>query len=156
MKLETKHWIGIGVGVLVLTTAGVIIYKKRQKSKDKEQKMLNASAAPPIEKENVNAPEQAGQPVVEQPPLQDVASPFPLKRGSKGYEVMVLQQYMNSTCKASLKSIENDPIAVNGVWDETMENCANVCVSVKRSEINEEMYNRIYRDLEAANILPKI
>ena len=149
MKLEKKHWIWIGLGVAALTT-GIIIHKKRKSAKEKA---LAESEKKPIRavKEQVEAVQEEKEVVA---PIMQVAH-FPLKKGSTGYEVKVIQEYMNSTCKASLETTEAYPLELSGVWDEKMEVNAINCSSIKRSEIDEDMYNRIYRDMKAANILPE-
>jgi hypothetical protein len=151
MKLEKKHWIWIGVGVAAITT-GVIIYKKRKAAKEKalaESEGRNATQKPPIQQ--AEAPHKEQEVSV---PIVQVAH-FPLKKGSVGYEVKVIQEYMNSTCKASLEAMKTNPLELNGVWDEKMEISAVNCSSIKRNEIDEAMYKRIYRDMKAANILPQ-
>jgi hypothetical protein len=151
MKLEKKHWIWIGVGAAALT-AGIIIYRKRKAAKEKalaESESRVATQKPPIQQQAA-APQQQEVSV----PIVQVAH-FPLKKGSEGYEVKVIQEYMNSTCKASLEAMKTNPLELTGVWDEKMEISAANCSSIKRSEIDEAMYKRIYRDMKAANILPK-
>ena len=150
MKLEKKNWIWIGLGLTALT-AGIIIHKKRKANKEKALAENNTKR--PIqynstEVEQVQEKQEVSVPIVQ-------IAHFPLKKGSVGYEVKVIQEYMNSTCKASLEATNTYPLELNGVWDEKMETSAISCASVKRSEIEEDMYNRIYRDMKAANILPE-
>jgi len=148
MKLEKKHWIWIGFGVAAIT-AGIIIHKKRKAAKEKA---LEESAKNAVKHNQVQQMVDTSSTIVNEP-IKQVAH-FPLKKGSSGYEVMVLQGYMNSTCKASLKAMNTDPLELNGVWDEKMEISAINCSSIKKNEIDEVMYSRIYRDMKAANILP--
>ena len=156
MKLERKHWIWIGAGLTALTI-GVIIHKKRKALKEKALEDAKALEERKNKANSIMSNQQ--EEVVHQKendvkPINQVAH-FPLMKGSSGYEVKVIQEYMNSTCKASLEVMKTYPLELNGVWDDNMEVSATNCSSIKRSEIDEDMYNRIYRDMKAANILPK-
>ena len=146
MKLEKKHWIWIGVGITAITATGIFLYKRKKKLKLKAAQELEKS-------KEQNKIKEAGE-RVNSTPIEQLQH-FPLKEGSKGYEVSVIQEYMNSTCKASLESSKLYPLGIDGNWDEKTTEAANVCASVKRKEIDLDMYNRIYRDMDAANILPE-
>jgi hypothetical protein len=136
MELEKKHYWWIGgtlAGLAVL--GGILWYRKKNKS-DKARQLTAQSSV-------------EGEPVSEMS-----GNHFPLKEGAQGYEVKVLQRYMNSTCKASMEKVKAYPLEENGVWDERMSLAATNCTSVKRSEVDEEFYTRIHRDLSAGKMLP--
>lgn len=157
MKLERKHWIGI---IAVATTVGVGIYLYRRNKKIKEEKALQEAKSNETSsitrQPTAPTPAQVQNEVVEEDaPIKRLIPTFPLKNGSRGFEVAVVQEYMNSTCKESLKKAEMYPLDLTGDWDDEMDELCNMCASIKRDEIDESMYKRIHRDMKAANLLPQ-
>lgn len=157
MKLEKKHWIGI-IGVAAAVGVGLYLYRRNKRLK--EQKALKESKS--NETASITGQPSAPQPVQQQQHEEEVEAPikkqvttFPLKNGSRGFEVALVQEYMNSTCKESLKKAEMYPLDLTGVWDDEMDNLCMMCSSLKRKEIDESMYKRIHRDMKAADLLPK-
>lgn len=141
MKIEKKHWYWIsGIIGVALVVGGVVFYNKK-KGKEKEKKKEK-------EKEKTYIPEKE----IEE---KEKEISFPLKRGlENSEEVKVLQKYMNSTCKASLDKAKVYPLKVDGNWEDKTEMGAISCTSVKRNEVDQDFYVRIYKDMEAAEILP--
>ena len=143
MALQKKHWLMIaGVAATALAIGGVFYYRKKKNIKVAEEdskklaeaeKKVSSAAVPPTAPENT----------------------FPLKEGSSSYEVKVLQKYINSTCKASLVKAGVYPIDIDGNWGKNTEIGAVACSTIKRNEIDEPFYRRIYGDMDAAKILPK-
>jgi len=80
---------------------------------------------------------------------------FPLKKGSKGYGVKVIQRYMNSQCQPQLAVKGVFPLISDGDWGKNTEIAVNACRAIHTNTISKSYYNRIYRDMKAANILPK-
>lgn len=150
MKLEKKHWIAIGVGVVII--AGVVIYTSKQK-----KKKLAAEQAEKDAKKLAESPIMAKAPedlhISED---EEKTSTFPIAQGYSGYEVKVLQKYMNSTCKVSLDKAGVFPLKNDGVWGDKTEIAALACKSVKINSIDQKYYDRIHRDMSAAKILPEM
>lgn len=152
MKLTKKHWLIIG-GAAVVIGAGAYALHRRNKAKKEAVKgfktdKLDAEDASIVDEVNENVSEKKEG--VEKPKFE-----FPIKKGVEGYHVKVLQKYMNSTCRASLETINAYPLELNGKFDEDTEKAAETCSSVKRKEIDEDFFRRVLRDMEAANLLPK-
>ena len=73
---------------------------------------------------------------------------FPLKLDSQGFEVKVVQTYLNTTCKSQL--------AISGVYDKITEETSRKCMGTPKTGIvDEKSYKRIFRDLNNSNLLPK-
>ena len=162
MKLTKKHWIMIGGAAALLTTGAVLYARHRKKLKAQESKKkgftdkIQAEEAKIVQEEHVEEESEKMTEIINQELETDDVVMFPLKNGSEGYPVAVIQKYMNSTCKASLETIDAYPLEVNGVFDKEMEEACKICSSVKRSEIEEDYFNRVFNDMKAANILPEI
>ena len=154
MEEKNKKWIWIGAGVAILVIGGVIIYRRNKKiAEKKKQEELQKNARPRVAYQKPQ--NKANEPVFKEAAQEERSNVFPLGFGAKGYEVAVIQQYMNSTCKASLKAAGTDPLEVTGIWDEETQASIETCSSLKRKEVDEDTYKRIYRDMEAAGILPE-
>ena len=155
MALQKKHWIWIGVGAAALTLTGIIIYQKRKKKRLEEEEKKKAELAKNFEESKGKEPATNTEPQSEQKDSQKPTSPFPLQKGSRNYEVKVLQAYMNSTCKASLTSEGVYPLAVDGIWGVKTEAGGLKCSSVKRNSIEPSFFNLMYRALDASKTLPQ-
>ena len=168
MKLTKKHWIIIG-GAAALLGTGIYLSARNKKKKSNEAESkgkgftdkIQAEEAKivreeRVEQEAISEEEMAARQQIQEEFDNDEELIFPLKKGSEGYPVSVIQTYMNSTCKASLEAIDAYPTKVNGVFDKEMEESCKICASVKRAEIDENFYNRVFNDLKAANILPEV
>jgi len=143
MKIETKHWYWIaGIAGAITVTGGLLYYYNKKKKKKEEEKEKK--------KEEIYKQKEIKQ---EEEKEEEIS--FPLKRGIKNSEeVKVLQKYMNSTCRASLDKAKVYPLKVDGNWEDKTEMGAISCTSVKRNEVDQDFYVRIYKDMEAAEILP--
>lgn len=154
MEEKNKKWIWIGAGVAILVIGGVIIYRRNKKiAEKKKQEELPKGVSKSVVFQNPQ--NKANEPVFKEDKSVVNSNVFPLGFGAKGYEVAVIQQYMNSTCKASLKAAGTDPLEVTGIWDEETQTSIETCSSLKRNFVDEDTYKRIYRDMEAAGILPE-
>jgi hypothetical protein len=81
------------------------------------------------------------------PKVQIAEFPININSGN-GYKVKVLQTYLNTSCKANLE--------VNGIFDKRVEEISVKCIGTPNTPyIDEKAYNRIFRDLKTANLLPK-
>ena len=144
MKLEKKHWYWIaGIVAVVAIIGGIAIAKKKRavKKADEDAKKLADSKG------------QGGAPP---PPPASAPATFPLQNGTRGYEVKVLQKYINSTCKSELRSPPLDlyPLDIDGIWGNKTDTAVIKCHTTRTNKIDEPFYRRIYRDMAIANILP--
>tara|TARA_R110002020_G_scaffold309888_3_gene525776 strand:- start:1159 stop:1506 length:348 start_codon:yes stop_codon:yes gene_type:complete len=79
---------------------------------------------------------------------ENLAPVFPLKLNSEGYEVKVLQTYLNTTCKSQL--------TISGVFDKLTEEVSTKCTGTPNTGlVDEKSYSRMFRDLNNSNLLPK-
>jgi len=122
MDNNKKAWISVGViGALFL---GLYAYNKRKAKPTQSNKGLSVKDAQDIEHTEL----------------------FPIRLGSKGYEVKVVQRYLNTVCKSGVE--------LSGVFDENLKDKLINCKIIGRDEIDEDFYFRIQKDLEAGKILP--
>jgi len=136
MKLEKKHWYWIaGVTILAASAIGGTIYLKRNKKKAEEVAKKKAE----LEGENKQL---------------TPTGIFPLKFSSQGYEVKVIQKYMNSTCPSSLKGVNVFPLDVDGDWGSSTDKAAISCVAIGGNSIDKAKYDIIFRDMSVGNMLP--
>tara|TARA_R110002020_G_scaffold287979_2_gene503512 strand:- start:148 stop:603 length:456 start_codon:yes stop_codon:yes gene_type:complete len=151
MKIEKKHYWIIGVAAGVITTTGIILYVRHKKKK----------AAALIESEK----KETSQFVDEQGFIEEgenenhlkrdeaTGDLFPLQYGSKNESVAALQKYINSTCPSELKKAGVFPLLIDGTWNDDTETAALACSALRRNKIDRETFERISRDLLAANIV---
>ena len=137
--MNKKILIGLGIGI---TAIAVGIGIKKYLSKNDDKKTL-----PPITPPN-NDSTLRGEKKKED-------SIFPLKKGSIGEEVRVVQQYLNrsSSCKEKVpKPTPNSriimllPLEENGIFDDKTEMVLDICY--KTSSINEETFSKIRAGLD--------
>jgi LPXTG-motif cell wall-anchored protein len=153
MKEKNNNWIWIGVGAAILIVGGVVIYRRNKKfDKEDKQEMLKSGARQRFLRKKSQS--SANEPVFKNNEGEGL-DVFPIGFGDSGYEVAVIQQYMNSTCKESLKGLNTEGLKVTGIWDEETQTAIETCSSLKRKEVDEDTFKRIYRDMEAAGILPQ-
>lgn len=148
MKLEKKHYWMIGTAA-VLITAGVIIYKVNKKKKAEAAASGgdgNNQFVEDVEYEEASASEEAAEMGLNN------SSVFPLQFGSENESVASVQKYMNSTCPSDLKKAGVFPLLIDGKWGEQTDTAALACGALKRNKIDKESFERIARDLLAANI----
>lgn len=153
MKLEKKHYWIIGIGA-TLATAGIILYV-RNKKKKKE-------AAALLESQNKRQQSQTSQFVEGEDGRGEndyhlkrderTGDLFPLQFGAENESVKSLQKYMNSVCPSELKKVGVFPLLIDGEWNEDTEKASLACGALKRNIIDRETFDRISRDLLAANI----
>jgi len=145
MALEKKHWYWIG-GLAATAVVGYVVYTQVKKAKDRKQAELDKQALKAIESSTMTKDIPSAPAKIEK---------FPLQKGSRGYEVRVVQRYMNSQCKSQLSAAEVFPLLSDGIWGNKTQTGTSVCDVIKTEAIDKKQYDRIYRDMKAANILPK-
>ena len=140
----------IGAGIAL--AGGIYLYRKNRKKKQMAYSprplvpSRTETQKPPVAKPAANPIARAVEAPTKVAPLTVMAVSFPLSKGMAGNEIKVVQAYANTTCKMSLD--------VNGVWDGATEQAVNNCASISGNTIDTNSFKRMYRDLEAAKLLP--
>jgi hypothetical protein len=148
MKLEKKHWYMIGAGIAIV--GGIYLYRRNRKKQELANSQVPVAPSrintqkPPAAKPAQNPIAKAVETPVKQPTVRSAS--FPLAKGMAGNEIKVVQAYANTTCKMSLD--------VNGNWDETTDQAIQNCKSISGNTVDLNAFKRMYRDLEAAKLLP--
>ena len=152
MKLEEKHYYRIAGGIIA--GLGVALGLHYYYNKKNNTKALAQKTATPLKKtvkDNLAfADEQSYAEVNE---ADAAPQDFVLKQGSKGFEVKVVQQYINTTCGSQLKKEGLHLLKVDGEWGTKTTTAAGICNSLQRTEIDAPTYIRMARDLKAAGII---
>lgn len=72
----------------------------------------------------------------------------PIQIGEKSYRAKVIQRYINTACRISVE--------LTGVFDEITQEISKKCAGFPREGvIDEDSYNRAFRTLEVAGLLPE-
>lgn len=90
------------------------------------KKLVNKSNRGITPSENIN-------PVTETPVITD--APFPLKRGSRGFNVRCLQGFLNANNKTGILA----PLQIDGIFGVKTENMLSTLYGI--SEVSQSFYN---------------
>jgi hypothetical protein len=128
-----KKVVIITIVALSLGTVGVFLYLKNKKKKEQEQKDKE-------EQERLDAlNKKSGTTVVinSSVPAYQLSASFPLKKGVKGKEVQVLQQFLN-------KALGNNLLVADGLFGLGTE--SNLKTVLGLTEISQSQYDKYIKN----------